>query len=303
METQQMHAPHSSENVPKRPKGLVWRKGILKKSSSSVQTASFSPPGDAPISPTSPQSPFKAQSPADNKELTLQNTMYNAGKHYNPISRRQSSVSKANGALGEDGNSPKLKWDEVNLYLTEQERSSTMKIDEPKTPYVPHYDPDQEEDEDDDPDVGGIDADDVAVDELEMQKAQKKGGRNRRAREDDIPDLDLGEPEEMHWNDTVGDSRITRARSVSDTSASGKPEKHVVMGDDAGEGLHRTESLEEREKHIAFEERRKKHYEMANVKDLLGHPEQMDELVEDEDTADISQQHPPVPGLPQRFAK
>lgn len=28
-----------------------------------------------------------------------------------------------------------LKWDEANLYLTEQEKNATMKITEPKTPY------------------------------------------------------------------------------------------------------------------------------------------------------------------------
>ena len=41
----------------------------------------------------------------------------------------------------------RLKWDEANLYLTEQEKNSTMKIDEPKTPYAKHYDPADDEDE------------------------------------------------------------------------------------------------------------------------------------------------------------
>ncbi|VVT57188.1 uncharacterized protein SAPINGB_P005578 [Magnusiomyces paraingens] len=40
---------------------------------------------------------------------------------------------------GEDGHLPEhLKWDEVNLYLTEQEKNATMKITEPKTPYQSH---------------------------------------------------------------------------------------------------------------------------------------------------------------------
>ncbi|KAG0252865.1 hypothetical protein BG011_006698 [Mortierella polycephala] len=34
---------------------------------------------------------------------------------------------------------PRLKWDEENLIITEAQKDSTMKIDEPKTPYV-HYD-------------------------------------------------------------------------------------------------------------------------------------------------------------------
>ena len=35
--------------------------------------------------------------------------------------------------------SDRLKWDEENLIITEAQKDSTMKIDEPKTPYV-HYD-------------------------------------------------------------------------------------------------------------------------------------------------------------------
>lgn len=30
----------------------------------------------------------------------------------------------------------RLKWDEANLELTEAQKDSTMKVDEPKTPYV-----------------------------------------------------------------------------------------------------------------------------------------------------------------------
>lgn len=46
-----------------------------------------------------------------------------------------------------------IKWDEANIYLSEQEKSSTMKIDEPKTPFQgavgdsEYYLPDEEEEE------------------------------------------------------------------------------------------------------------------------------------------------------------
>ncbi|KAG9323736.1 hypothetical protein KVV02_006459 [Mortierella alpina] len=40
---------------------------------------------------------------------------------------------------GHDERTPRLKWDEENLIITEAQKDSTMKIDEPKTPYV-HYD-------------------------------------------------------------------------------------------------------------------------------------------------------------------
>lgn len=49
-----------------------------------------------------------------------------------------------------------LKWNEANLYLNEQEKCSTMKITEPKTPFQgavgdsEYYKPDAEGDEDDD---------------------------------------------------------------------------------------------------------------------------------------------------------
>ena len=46
-----------------------------------------------------------------------------------------------------DETSPRLKWDEANLYLTEQQRDSTMKITEPKTPYAQRYDPSEDDEE------------------------------------------------------------------------------------------------------------------------------------------------------------
>ncbi|KAI2474661.1 IPP-2 domain containing protein [Pyrenophora tritici-repentis] len=63
--------------------------------------------------------------------------------------------------------------------------------------------------------------------------------------------------------------------------------------DPADEGyhgeLHPNATQEEVEKHRKFEELRKKHYEMKNVKDLLGHPED-----EDEDEEAIATQRPIV---------
>jgi protein phosphatase inhibitor 2 len=147
-----------------------------------------------------------------------------------------------------------LKWDEANLYLTEQEKSSTMKIDEPKTPYAKHYDPAEDEDE-----MRMLDTDELKVDELEMGRSP---GRDKGTREDEIPGLNLGEPEEEVPVD--GEKR----------------EKAVHVAADDHVGLSR----EEVEKHKKFEEMRKKHYEMKNVADLLGHPEELDELDDDGDS-------------------
>lgn len=38
----------------------------------------------------------------------------------------------------------RLKWDEANLELNEEQKDSTMKIDEPKTPYI-RYDPETDQ--------------------------------------------------------------------------------------------------------------------------------------------------------------
>jgi len=148
----------------------------------------------------------------------------------------------------------RLKWDEANLYLTEQEKNSTMKIDEPKTPYARQYDPAEDEDE-----VRALDADEIMVDELEFVRGKKSS----KARDEEIPGLSLGEPEEAipeHEFDTEGKRKVH------------------VSGDD-----HVGLSKEELEKHRKFEEMRKKHYEMKNVANLLGHPEELDDIDDDGD--------------------
>ncbi|KAF9129521.1 hypothetical protein BGW39_004080 [Mortierella sp. 14UC] len=47
-------------------------------------------------------------------------------------------LKKATATQAEE-NAPRLKWDEESLIITEAQKDSTMKIDEPKTPFV-HYD-------------------------------------------------------------------------------------------------------------------------------------------------------------------
>lgn len=174
--------------------------------------------------------------------------------------------------MADDDNSPRLKWDEANLYLTEQERTAKMKIDEPKTPYAPHYDPaeDEEEMRFEDAKIALIDAQDIVVDELDKGKPVHRKGVS----EDEIPDLELGEPEEAHngLDNSTEDPRVYRQRSMSTESQ--KSEKHVHVGAGANgdavpgdEGLLTTE--EAKEKHRIFENQRKRHYEMRNIKDLL----------------------------------
>lgn len=166
----------------------------------------------------------------------------------------------------------RLRWDEANLYLTEQEKSSTMKIDEPKTPYARRYEPEEDEDE-----MRTLDAQELKVDELDKVR---EGRRAQRTKEAEIPGLDIGEPEEdVSLMGRDEDDRIQRTRSVSgsaERSGSGsgslgrsgslKGEKSVVVDDEAPDGKGHDGIV----RHKDFEEMRKKHYEMKDVKGLLG---------------------------------
>lgn len=129
-----------------------------------------------------------------------------------------------------------------------------MKIDEPKTPYAQRYDPMEDEDE-----IRTLDAQDLVVDELDKVRE----GRSRQAREDQIPGLDIGEPEEdVEFAAAVGsdeNGRIQRSGSV-------KGEKQVVVDADAPDGKGHDGTV----RHKDFEEMRKKHYEMKDVKGMLG---------------------------------
>jgi len=149
-----------------------------------------------------------------------------------------------------------------------------MKIDEPKTPFAPQYDPaeDEEELQMAEAEESLIDAQDVRVDELEREKKVVR----RPVAEDEIPELELGEAEEAHSSggDGVAEERIVRERRASHDG-----EKHVVVGGEGTDGVKGVENDEDRllspeeaeEKHRKFEERRKKHYEMRNVKEILAY--------------------------------
>lgn len=239
-----------------------------------------SPPNQAPISTSPPpaQPPTVISEAArpgppahtiSEKDITIQNTLQNAG----PRRRSSSAVRPGGASRRQSSNTPpatadhepenmRLKWDEANLYLTEQEKSSTMKIDEPKTPYAKRYDPSEDEEE-----LRTLDAQEILVDELDKAKAEGAEGEGskkpRSYKEDDIPGLELGEPEEA-----IPEPEITERK----TQLANIPgEVHDPESEQAGW------SKEEREKHQKFEEMRKKHYEMKNVAEMLAHPVDEDE--------------------------
>lgn len=163
-----------------------------------------------------------------------------------------------------------------------------MKITEPKTPYAKHYDP--AEDPSDDEDV-----------EMGEGGSTKKSSSKGRA-EDDIPGLSLGEPEEEVPEIQTDDI------AVDELELGGKKRKHRGSGsrvhvvDDDDDEATAGMTPEEREKHRKFEEMRKKHYEMKDVSQLLGHPEDLDELLEDDDDEGTGSGNgaavPPMPPLP-----
>jgi protein phosphatase inhibitor 2 len=201
-----------------------------------------------------------AQEPTqEERDLVLANTLHNAGHRRSSSRPSQPSTSRRqSGASGpQDGeNSPRLKWDEANLYLAEQEREEAgprMKIDEPKTPFATRYEPGSDEIND-----GAIDADGLLVDEVDKKLLM--------SRERDIPDLDIGEAAETSLQDASvghGDKRVIVEESMDDADDADSGVRH------GEEGGYVSES--EKEKHRHFEEMRKKHYEMRNIKNVLGY--------------------------------
>ena len=182
------------------------------------------------------------------------------------------------------GDGQRLKWDEVNLYLTEQDRTATMKIDEPKTPYVKHYDPSEDPSDDD-------------IDDLDGNGDGLGGSLSLGEPEEAVPVNEFGPPHSHQESQSQSQSQSQRRTSRSaakvhvDDSEQGSVYEggSVRDGDDPMAGM----SAEEREKHLKFEAMRKKHYEMRNVARLLGHSEEIEDAEDDEDD------EPAVPPLPQ----
>lgn len=144
--------------------------------------------------------------------------------------------ANANGRSGDvslDGQSitspsTRLKWDEANLYLTEQEKNSTMKITEPKTPYAPTYDPSE-------------DAEDIAM--LDEAENRENGASPRMSKMEDIPTLDIGVPEQEMEIDDAPKRKVSVSGGSSET-----------------EGAVGSRTPEEEAKHQRFEKMRREHY-------------------------------------------
>jgi protein phosphatase inhibitor 2 len=268
-----VHSPHAADgSPPKRPRG------ILKNRSTSNANAISPPPPAAPVLPTTDddQRPGVGRELSE-REVVLANTLRNAGpkrrSSSNPgggPSRRASGHGTKNGDDAADENSPRLKWDEANLYLNEQDMGDKMKITEPKTPYAKQYDPTEDEEN------AVLNPDDLLVDEVDKKYADSgevAATRTNRVKDDEIPDLDIGDAEMVDANPPTPES-----------------EKRVMVDTDMEDEGHHGEaelmnmSEEERQKHKRFEQMRKKHYEMKDIKGLLGY---VSPLSKDKDGTDM----------------
>lgn len=172
-----------------------------------------------------------------------------------------------------------------------------MKITEPKTPFAKSYDP--LEDPSDDDEIMGEGLGESVTGDTYFQTGPAQRSLRR---EESIPNLDLGEPEEG-----LPASRLSPQKEDGD-------HRHVAVHVDNAAGLDDDDetagmSPEEREKHRRFEELRKKHYEMRNAVQLLGHPEVAEDDDDDDDDDDdadraapsASNPVPPMPTIPAAY--
>jgi protein phosphatase inhibitor 2 len=251
--------------------GLLTLAGILK--NRYRNTSNPDPAIAAVISNVAEPSPESA------KDITIANTLQNAGPHRRSSSAGRPGISSrrqsSHALVAEPDSEMRLKWDEANLYLTEQEKSSTMKIDEPKTPYARRYNP-----EDDEAELRAIDAngDDEGEGSGDAHPFGRDDQHSRGAMwEENIPGLSLGEPEEAvptrHATSTIHKDDGEEGSGMERQSSGGVKAVQVAAGPGQGESANVGLSLEKREKHRKFEEMRRRHYEMPEVANLLAHPE------------------------------
>ncbi|KAI5292627.1 hypothetical protein KEM52_006189 [Ascosphaera acerosa] len=325
----------SSDAAPAKPKGILKRKSaqpldgstILAATAASSATSSAIREATNAVTGTATAS-LASGTPlplttANIKELTLQNTSRNAGKRRgSSLSRSAASAtrrlsvpggpaiaastsSSAAGPSGRDvdadghgaAQTSHLTWDEANLILHEQNKVPRMKIDEPKTPFAPHYVPDEDEEMMLDGEIPSLDigdaemgsagpatsspwqshsldsahTSDAAPAMLRSPSPQRVGRSQVRTRDE-------------HANGGPG-STSSRDRRLSCSSHGS--EKHVGVdpkdASPAHDAEHEPQTEDEKRKHDMFEQKRKQHYEMSGIKGLLGKAIDLDEEDDDDE--------------------
>lgn len=170
-----------------------------------------------------PESYYENSGPLDRAKV-LQNTRANA--QLNSLGSQISSnfdspLDKTNGPSGTGDD--RLHWDEDNIERNEQEKSATMTIDEPKTPF------------------------------------QGAVGDSEYYLPDDEEEFSLGEPQ-VETNIPTQDDRIIREQSEDDDDEEEDAESNDVDESEEETAPSAPETPEER--HKRFEEMRKAHYHM-----------------------------------------
>ncbi|KAG0211881.1 hypothetical protein B0O80DRAFT_449327 [Mortierella sp. GBAus27b] len=162
----------------------------------------------------------------------------------------------------QDERASRLKWDEDNLATTEAQKDSTMKIDEPKTPYV-HYNPELD---------GVMDMDES----FSLDDSKNQGPSVMNEDEDDAEDQDEEEPE--GWQDSGEDDEDDE-------------------DDEDGEGGE--ESSPKKIDHDKFAKMRAEHYNMKEAL-KLGHELADEELKSLSGPAPSPGPMPPLPSFAQQ---
>lgn len=109
--------------------------------------------------------------------------------------RIRAKIAEAKGANGDSKTPEHLKWDEINLYKTEQEKAATMKIDEPKTPYEGGFNPEGEYYQSDDEEDEAIPAFSLGEGQFDATSS-KPEGEDRIVRDENAVEENEEEEEE-----------------------------------------------------------------------------------------------------------
>lgn len=248
-----------------KPKGILRNRNEVSSPSlvgQSIETNSPSAPADAEnpsiIGNTSQVEPFDRNAVLENTRANAKiHTIGNAiiQKHKSELVEELTANAAAAAASSDADKAEHLKWNEANLYLNEQEKSATMKITEPKTPFQgavgdsEYYKPDEDED-----------------------NFNLDGGSHQGPAAPSLDDLEgdgllLGEPEVAGPDPTLQTDRILVDEKAKAAAA-------------AAEEAEKEHEETPEEHHRRFEQMRKNHYFMKGA--VLHKPlEDLDD--EDED--------------------